>query len=137
MTSVKSAGIDVQTSGEEVQEEVKLVDGAIFPGRFWMSAATQVEQQFAGAVEQFGHDAQVVHGHGPGDVVWGQDAGGDQYRCRGRDAGQIFEPDRDRVYLADTADVDPLAVIQPYPLVGDDALTKPRGLISRMGHDVA
>ena len=66
-----------------------------------------------------------------------EDPCGDQHRRRGRDAREIFEPNSDRVYLADAADIDPLAVIQPYPLVGDNALSEPRSLVSRIRHNVA
>ena len=71
MRYLARVGFDVQALSEEEQEEVKLVDGAVLPRSFRMGPAAQVEQEFAGTVEQLAHDAQVMHGYCPGDVVSG------------------------------------------------------------------
>jgi hypothetical protein len=56
----KVSGSMRRSHGRGKQEEAKLVNGMVLPRRCWLHAA-QVEQKFAGTVEQLGHDAQVVH----------------------------------------------------------------------------
>lgn len=70
-------------------------------------------------------------------MVWFQDASGEQCRRRGGDAGEVLKPNCHCVDLPDAADIDPLIVVQPYPLVGGDAFTKAGSLIRRVGDDIA
>lgn len=97
--------LQIQTALVEVQEEVELVDGVELPRCLDVGAAAQVEDEFGGAGEEFTDGAQVVLGHGPGQVRGGQQTGPDQVCGRGGDSRQVFEADGDGVHLANVRKV--------------------------------